>query len=383
MTTFELMAPCHFGLEAVAKREIYDLGYDVNRVEDGRVYFTGDAEAIVLANLCLRTVERVLIDIGSFPARTFDELFEGIRALAWEEYIPPNGRFWVTKATSVKSKLYSTTDIQSIVKKAMVRHLGELYHIEHFAEDGADFPIRISILKDVVTVGLDTSGASLHKRGYRPVSGEAPISETLAAALILLTPWKWDRILVDPLCGSGTFLIEAAMMAKEIAPGLQRHFTAEAWERLCPLELWNEARADCRARIRTDRDCDLQGYDIDGRVLRTARENAQRAGVAELIHFQERDVRELSHAKPYGFIITNPPYGERMGEESELDDLYRSLGQAYRSLKDWSMYLITSYEGAQRAIGRKADKNRKVYNGMLRAYYYQYLGAKPKWNKKS
>lgn len=383
MKTMELMTPCHFGMEAVAKREIYDLGYEVTKTEDGRVYFAGDAEAVVLANLGLRTVERVLIHIGSFSAKTFDELFEGIRALPWEEYIPENGRFWVTKASSIKSALFSTPDIQSIAKKAMVERLKETYPVERFTEDGADFPVRISLNKDWVTVGLDTTGASLHKRGYRPVSGDAPISETLAAALISLTPWKWDRILVDPFCGSGTFLIEAAMMAKEIAPGLERKFTAESWDELCSKELWQDARAELRERIRDDVECDLQGYDIDGKVLGVARENARRAGVEELIHFQQRDVAKLSHPKPYGFIITNPPYGERMGDGDDLFGVYRSLGEAYRGLQDWSMYVITSYEDAQRAIGRKADKNRKVYNGMLRAYYYQYLGAKPKWKKRS
>ncbi|MBR1635787.1 MAG: class I SAM-dependent RNA methyltransferase [Lachnospiraceae bacterium] len=383
MRAMELMTPCHFGMEAVAKREIYDLGYEVTKTEDGRVYFAGDAEAVVLANLCLRTVERVLIHIGSFEARTFDELFEGIRALPWEEYIPEDGRFWVTKASSVKSALFSTPDIQSIAKKAMVERLKETYPVTRFAEDGADFPVRISLNKDRVTVGLDTTGASLHKRGYRPASGEAPISETLAAALISLTPWKRDRILVDPFCGSGTFLIEAAMMARQIAPGLDRHFTAESWETLCPKELWKDAQADLRGQIQNDAECDLQGYDIDGRVLALARENAGRAGVGDLIHFQQRDVAKLSHPKPYGFIVTNPPYGERMGEDDDLYGIYRSLGEAYRGLQDWSMYVITSYEDAQRAIGRKADKNRKVYNGMLRAYYYQYLGAKPKWKKRS
>lgn len=378
--TIELIAPCHFGLEAVAKREIYDLGYDVSKVEDGRVYFTGDAEAVVLSNLWLRTVERVLIHVGSFTAKTFEELFEGIRALPWEEYIPSDGRFWVTKASSVKSALFSTTDIQSVAKKAMVERLKKTYPMERFAENGADYPIRISLLKDRVTVGLDTTGASLHKRGYRPASGQAPISETLAAALLSLTPWKADRILVDPFCGSGTFLIEAAMMARNIAPGLERHFTAEGW---MDQSVWKEARQEAREQIRPDEDPDLQGYDIDGKVLSFARDNAERAGVADAIHFQTRDVGELSHAKPYGFIVTNPPYGERMGEDEDLFAIYRRLGEAYRRLDNWSMYVITSYQEAVKAMGRKPDKNRKVYNGMLRAYYYQYLGAKPKWKAKS
>ncbi|MBR1628234.1 MAG: class I SAM-dependent RNA methyltransferase [Lachnospiraceae bacterium] len=383
MDTFELIAPCHFGLEAVAKREIYDLGYEISKVEDGRIFFHGDREAIALSNLWLRTVERVMIHVGSFPAATFDELFEGVRALPWERYIPRDGKFWVTKATSIKSKLFSTTDIQSIAKKAMVERLGAQYGISRFPEDGPAYPVRISLLKDSVMVALDTTGASLHKRGYRTMSGEAPISETLACALIGLTPWRGDRILIDPFCGSGTFLIEAAMMARDMAPGANRSFLAEEWKYPDLGSVWRDARKEAQSRIKDEVETDLQGFDIDGRVLAVARENAARAGVSGMIHFQERDVGSLSHAKPYGFIITNPPYGERMGEADELYETYRALGRAYRGLKDWSMYVITAYEKAQKAFGRKADKNRKVYNGMIRAYYYQYIGAKPKWKKKS
>ncbi|MBQ9632342.1 MAG: class I SAM-dependent RNA methyltransferase [Lachnospiraceae bacterium] len=382
MERYELIAPCHFGLEAVAKREIYDLGYEITRVEDGRIFFEGDAEAVILSNLWLRTVERILIHVGRFSATTFEELFQGIRALPWERYIPKNGRFWVTKANSIKSKLFSSSDIQSVAKKAMVERLGERYGLRRFPEDGPDYPVRISLLKDEVVVGIDTTGASLHKRGYRIQSGEAPISETLAAALIELTPWKADRILVDPFCGSGTFLIEAAMMAKDMAPGLSRSFTAETWEYPDFGQAWKALREEAEGRVISEEETDLQGYDIDGRVLAVARENARRAGVSEQIHFQERDVAKLSHKKPYGFIITNPPYGERMGESDELFSLYRSLGESYRRLTDWSMYVISSYEKAEKAIGAKATKNRKVYNGMLRAYYYQYLGAKPGWKKK-
>lgn len=379
---FELMCPCHFGLEAVAKREIYDLGYEVTNVCDGRVYFSGDAEAIALANLSLRTVERVLLCVGSFSAVTFDELFEGVKALPWEEFIPKDARFWVTKASSVKSALFSTTDIQSIVKKAMVERLKGTYGIERFPETGNDYPVRVIILKDQVLCALDTTGASLHKRGYRPAAGGAPISESLAAALISLTPWKFDRILVDPFCGSGTFLIEAAMMARNIAPGLYRSFTCESWD-IIPQAIWKDLREELKEQITPQVECDLQGYDIDPQVLKLARDNARRANVLDTIHFQERDVAALSHPKPYGFIITNPPYGQRLGEIGELFELYRTLGEAFDRLKDWSMYVITAYEDAEKAIGKKAARNRKVYNGMLRSYYYQFPGAKPKWNKKS
>ncbi len=378
----ELMAPCHFGLESVAKREIFDLGYEITKTEDGRVFFKGDSEAIAYANIGLRTVERILLHIGSFQAKSFEELFQGVRALPWEKYIPRDGRFWVTKASSVNSKLFSSSDIQSVSKKAIVEKLKETYALERFPEDGAPYPIRIFIKKDIVTVGLDTTGASLHKRGYRPQSGEAPISETLACALIMLTPWKKDRILVDPFCGSGTFLIEAALMARNIPPGINRSFTAEGWDNICPASMWKDCRRDMKSLIIEDVHPDLQGYDIDKSVLRTARDNAREAGVDDIIHFQQRDVSKLSHSGSYGFIITNPPYGQRIGDEDNLFELYNKLGEAYRTLNEWSMYVITAYEDAEKAIGRKADKNRKIYNGMIRTYYYQYLGAKPKWNKR-
>lgn len=373
----ELIAPCHFGLEAVLKREIYDLGYEIIAVEDGRVTFEGDAEAICRANIFLRTTERILLKVGSFHAETFDELFEGIKALPWEDYIPEKGRFWVKKASSIKSKLFSPSDIQSIVKKAMVERLKQKYHVGWFEETGADYPVRIFLLKDEVTVTIDTSGESLHKRGYRTLSSKAPITETLAASLILLTPWKKDRVLVDPFCGSGTFPIEAAMLAANIAPGMNREFLAEQWTNLIPRQLWYDAVTEARELVDTDITVDIQGYDLDGEVVRAARENARRAGVDKLIHFQQRAVADLHHPKKYGFIITNPPYGERLKEKAALPELYTQIGQAYAGLDSWSMYLITSYEDAPKYIGRKPDKNRKIYNGMLKTYYYQFLGPKP------
>ena len=373
----ELIAPCHFGLEAVLKREIYDLGYEIIAVEDGRVTFEGDAEAICRANIFLRTTERILLKVGSFHAETFDELFEGIKALPWENYIPEKGRFWVKKASSIKSKLFSPSDIQSIVKKAMVERLKQKYHVGWFEETGADYPVRIFLLKDEVTVTIDTSGESLHKRGYRTLSSKAPITETLAASLILLTPWKKDRVLVDPFCGSGTFPIEAAMLAANIAPGMNREFLAEQWTNLIPRQLWYDAVTEARELVNTDITVDIQGYDLDGEVVRAARENARRAGVDKLIHFQQRAVADLHHPKKYGFIITNPPYGERLEEKAALPELYTQIGQAYAGLDSWSMYLITSYEDALKYIGRKPDKNRKIYNGMLKTYYYQFLGPKP------
>ena len=377
MKTYELVVPCHFGLEAVTKREIYDLGYEIVRVEDGRITFEGDEEAIFRANIFLRTAERVLLQVGRFHATTFDELFEGIKALPWENYIPKDGKFWVTKASSIKSKLFSPSDIQSIAKKAMVERLKQYYDVNWFEETGASYPVRIFLLKDEVMVTLDTSGDSLHKRGYRLLTSKAPLTETLAAALIMLTPWHKDRILVDPFCGSGTFPIEAAMIAANIAPGMNRSFTAENWTNLIPKQLWYDTVEEAQDMIDTDIETDIQGYDLDGDVVKAARENAKRAGVEQLIHFQQRPVAELHHPKKYGFIITNPPYGERLEDKADLPELYTQIGEVYNALDSWSLYMITSYEESERYIVRKADKNRKIYNGMLKTYFYQFMGPKP------
>ncbi len=377
MKYIELIAPCHFGLESVLKREILDLGYEISKVEDGRVTFLGDAEAICRANIFLRTAERILLKVGEFRAVTFEELFEKTKALAWEAYVPANGKFWVTKAASVKSKLFSPSDIQSIMKKAMVERLKKVYHQEWFPEDGASYPVRVFLMKDVVTIGIDTSGVSLHKRGYRQLSSKAPITETLAAALIMLTPWRRDRILVDPFCGSGTFPIEAAMMAANIAPGMNRSFTAEQWTNLIPRKLWYESVEEASDLMEDQIEVDIQGYDIDGDVVKAARQNAADAGVDHLIHFQQRPVSQLRHPKKYGFIITNPPYGERLEEREALPELYRTFGESFRRLEDWSAYMITSYDEAERYFGRKADKNRKIYNGMIKTYFYQFMGPKP------
>lgn len=374
---YELMAPCHFGLEAVLKREILDLGYEISSVEDGRVTFFGDAEAIAVANVFLRSAERILLKVGTVHAETFDELFEAVKALAWEEYLPVDARFWVAKATSVKSRLFSPSDIQSIVKKAVVERLKTVYHVNWFAEEGASYPIRIAFLKDEAVIGLDTTGESLHKRGYRKFTAKAPISETLAAALIMLTPWKRDRILVDPFCGSGTFPIEAAMMAANIAPGMNRSFLSEQWTNLMQKRMWYDAVEEAQDLIDTSVQTDIQGYDIDAEVLRAARENARLAGVDHLIHFQQRPVSELNHPKKYGLVITNPPYGERIEERENLPSLYQEIGQAFHRLDSWSEYVITSYDQAEKYIGKKADKNRKIYNGMIKTYYYQFLGPKP------
>ncbi|MCH5268058.1 MAG: class I SAM-dependent RNA methyltransferase [Lachnospiraceae bacterium] len=377
MNTYELIAPCHFGLEAVLKKEITRLGYEILKVEDGRVTFTGDAAAISRANIFLRTTERILLKIGSFHATTFEELFEGTKALPWEEFIPADGRFWVTKATSIKSKLFSPSDIQSIMKKAMVERLKTKYHTDWFPEDGSDFPVRVTLMKDEVTVCLDTSGESLHKRGYRLATVKAPITETLAAALILLTPWNKDRILIDPFCGSGTFPIEAAMIGAEIAPGMNRSFTAEQWTHIIPKKCWYDAINEAEDKILRDIKMDIQGYDISHNAISAAMENAKLAEVDHLLHFQQRPLSELSHRKKYGFIITNPPYGQRLESEEDMPALYREIGEVYHKLDSWSMFLITAFEQTERYIGKKATKNRKIYNGMMKTYFYQYMGPRP------
>lgn len=382
MKTVELIAPCHFGMEAVLKREILDLGYEISQVEDGRVTFHGDMEAIAYANIFLRTAERILLKVGRVHAETFEELFEKTKALPWENYIPEDGKFWVAKATSIKSKLFSPSDIQSIMKKAMVERLKGVYHTEWFEENGAEYPLRVFFMKDEVTIGIDTSGVSLHKRGYRQITAKAPITETLAAALIMLTPWNKSRILVDPFCGSGTFAIEAAMMAANIAPGMNRSFISEKWENLIPKKHWYDAMDEAAEMVEKDIEVDIQGYDIDAEVVKAARGNATLAGVDHLIHFQQRPVNQLNHPKKYGFVITNPPYGERIEEKENLPALYKEIGESFKRLDSWSEYLITSYEDAEKYIGKKADKNRKIYNGMIKTYYYQFLGPKPPRVKK-
>ena len=382
MKTFELIAPCHFGLEAVLKREIDELGYDVTSVTDGRVTFAGDAEAVARINMWSRTAERVLVKLGSFKATSFEELFQGTKSLPFEEWIPKNGRFWVAKAASVKSTLFAPSAIQSVMKKAMVERMSRAYHTPRFDEDGEDYPFRVFIKNDEVTVGLDTTGESLHKRGYRIHTAKAPIAENLAAALIMLTPWKKDRILVDPFCGCGTFPIEAALMAAGMAPGMKRNFTAMKWKHVIPESIWKDAKEEALDAVDMSVETDIQGYDIDPDMVKMSRENARLAGVEKLIHFQVRDAAQLSHPKKYGFLISNPPYGERIGGDDDMDALYSMIGERYRALDSWSMYIITSYADAEKAIGRRADKNRKLYNGMLKTYFLQYMGPKPPARKR-
>lgn len=374
---YELIAPCHFGMEAVLKKEILELGYDITAVDNGKVTFAADAEGICRANIFLRTTERILLKVSEFKAETFDELFEGIRKIEWERYIPENGRFWVTKASSVSSKLFSPSDIQRIVKKAMVESLKKTYHTNWFSEDGAEYPLRISIRKDVVTVGLDTTGVSLHKRGYRKYTAAAPLTETLAAAILLLSPWKKDRVLVDPFCGSGTIPIEAAMIASNMAPGMNREFLSERWGNLIPKKEWYEVGQEAMELVEYDAEVTIQGYDLDVEALKMARANAALAGVDKQIHFQQRDILNFRSPKKYGFVISNPPYGERLSTKDDMELLYRTIGNIIKENETWSFFLLSGYEEAQKAIGKKATKNRKIYNGMMKTYLYQYMGIKP------
>lgn len=376
MNGLTLAASCHFGLEAVLKREISNLGYEIAAVEDGRVSFRCPPSGIARANINLRTAERVLLEVASFEARSFDELFEAIKAVPLEEFLPKNAKFWVVKVSSVKSALFSPSDVQRVAKKAMAERMKAAYGLEWMPEDGAEFPFRIAIRKDVVSLGLDTSGASLHKRGYRVSPVIAPISETLAAGLVMLTPFKKGRILVDPFCGSGTIPIEAAMIARNIAPGVKRHFLAEDWGCIVENNHFQEERESALAAQTADDESDIQGYDINPKAVRCARENAQAAGVGDAIHFQVRDAGKFSHPKKYGFALMNPPYGERLDDEEQTREAYEAIRQMRLSMDTWSFYVITAYEKAEEIMG-KADKNRKIYNGMLKTYFYCYPGAKP------
>jgi putative N6-adenine-specific DNA methylase len=347
----------------------------VTQVENGRVHFVGDAAAIPRANLWLRCADRLLWDIGRFEARTFDELFEGTRALPWERVIPADGCFPAAKITSVKSRLFSKSDGQRIVKKAVASRLGAHYRVGWFPEDGAAYPIHIQILKDVVTLSLDTSGSGLNKRGYRAHAGGAPLKETLAAALVKLSRWQPERFFLDPLCGSGTIIIEAAMIGKNIAPGMRRHFVSEVWPAIGP-KRWQAARTEAERAV-NGKSFRVLGSDIDGRVLKQARSNARMAGVEDLVAFQKLPVQQVRTKRRYGVIVTNPPYGERLSDTAGVKRLYREMGAAFAGLPDWSYFILTAYPDFEAAFGRRATKNRKLYNGMLKTYCYQYFGPLP------
>ncbi|MBL4931038.1 THUMP domain-containing class I SAM-dependent RNA methyltransferase [Clostridium paridis] len=367
---YNLIATSAFGLESVVAKELKSLGYDELILENGKVHFTGDELDIVIANIHLRTAERILINMGEFEARSFEELFQGTKAINWGALIPVDGKMHVT-GKSVKSTLHSVPDCQSIVKKAIVTSMQEKYNRTIFSEDGPVYKTEISLLKDKATLSVDTSGLGLHKRGYREKAGEAPLKETLAAAMVLLSKWSGKETLIDPFCGSGTILIEAAMIARDMAPGLNRKFVSEEWPNMSK-SLWDQVRDGARKSIKNN-NIKLFGYDINGRLLSVAKDNARLAGVSGNIEFHKQDFKEFELKKDDVFIISNPPYGERIGEEAEIRVLYKKLGELKESNPKVQMNILTSYEDFQKLFGLKSDKNRKLYNGRLKCYYYEYF----------
>ena len=371
----ELIATATFGLEAVVRREIEALGYRIIKTEDGKVTYMGDERAIVRSNLWLRTADRVLLKMAEFSAVEFEELFQQTKGLPWEQLIPLDGRFTVT-GISVKSKLHSVPACQKIVKKAIVEKLKEFYGVEVFEETGAEYTVKASLLKDRVTLTVDTSGTGLHKRGYRISDVAAPIKETLAAAMIQLSFWKKDRILVDPCCGSGTIPIEAAMIGRNIAPGLNRTFACEGWD-FIPANLWKEERKAAFDNMNYEQPLDIYGYDINSKAVKAAQENAAEAGVDDCIQFCRADIRNLNSEGDNGIIITNPPYGKRIGEEDEISEIYEALKKFFKENRDWSLFMITTdKEVEKKVMGRKADRRRKLYNGRLETCYYQFHGER-------
>lgn len=372
---YTLIATSTFGLEGIVAQELKNLGYEDIVIDNARVMFNGDERDIAKCNLWLRTADRIIIKMGEFKAQTFEELFQGTLSINWGDFIPSNGKMHVV-GKSVKSKLFSVSDCQAIVKKAVVESMKKKYNIQWFSEDGPIYKIEVSILKDIATLTIDTSGPGLHKRGYREMAGEAPLKETLAAAMVLISRWEPKRILADTFCGSGTIPIEAALIGKNIAPGLNRSFISEDWPQISK-SIWKDVREEARFLI-NDNEFRILASDIDGRVLKTARDNAKKAGVDEYIAFQKLSFEEFSSKKKYGCIISNPPYGERIGEIKQVERMYVKLGEVLKKLDTWSFFILTSHPEFQKLFGKRADKNRKLYNGMIQCYFYQYLGPLPK-----
>ncbi len=372
---YDLIATAAFGVESVVKRELSWLGAADAKAENGKIYFTGDEKMICKANLWLRCADRVFINMGRFKAVTFEELFQGTKAIPWEALLGEHGAFPVS-GKSVKSALHSVPNCQKIVKKAIAERLKSVYGKEWLDETGPEYKIEVALLNDMVTITADTSGTGLHKRGYRHKAGEAPLKETLACAMLYISRWKGDRVLLDPLCGSGTIPIEAAMMAINMAPGLNRHFAFEQWPQI-PKNLWSGIRDEARQAVKWDAPTRIYGSDIDYFALKLAMEHAEKAGVAGKIHFQKLDFANTSSRFKYGFIITNPPYGERLSDKPNVEVLYRRMGEHFSKFDTWSYYILTSHEGFEKFFGRHADKKRKLYNGMLKCDYYQYFGPKP------
>ncbi|WP_223593413.1 THUMP domain-containing class I SAM-dependent RNA methyltransferase [Neobacillus bataviensis] len=375
MGKYQLIATAAMGLEALVAKEVRALGYEC-QVENGKVTYTGDESAIVRSNLWLRTADRIKIKVGEFKAFTFDELFEKTKALPWEQFLPEDAEFPVI-GKSVKSKLFSVSDCQAIVKKAIVERMKKHYKRNSwFEESGALYRIEVALLKDVVTITIDSSGQGLHKRGYRTDQGEAPLKETLAAALVMLTNWRPDRPFIDPFCGSGTIPIEAAMIGQNIAPGFNREFVSEGWKWI-PAKVWDNARNEAEDLAKYDQPLDITGSDIDHRMVKIAQENAFEAGFADLIQFKQMQVKDISTNKEYGTIVGNPPYGERLGEKRAVEHMYKEMGQAFQKLDTWSIYILTSNEEFEQFYGKPATKKRKLFNGFIRTDLYQYWGKKP------
>ena len=375
MSHLELLATATFGLESLVADELRKLGYADTHVENGKVTFSGDELAICRTNLWLRTAARVRVKVGEFTATTFDELFKKTKALPWARFLPQNCEFPV-EGRSVQSTLFSVSDCQAIVKKAVVESLKREYKLEWFPEDGPLMKIEVALLKDVATLTIDTTGPGLHQRGYRALATGAPLKETLAAALVMLARYYPDIALIDPFCGSGTIPIEAALMAHNMAPGRQRTFASETWPWISP-PLWKKAREEAEDLIKPAKPDYLVGTDIDEGALKIARHNAEVAGVTDSIHFQRLAVKELTTSKKYGKLVTNPPYGERFGEEDEVNQLYRELAEIKKNLDTWSFYVLTSYPHLEKVFGGKATKRRKLYNGNIETQYYQYFGPRP------
>ncbi|HHT27058.1 MAG TPA: class I SAM-dependent RNA methyltransferase [Firmicutes bacterium] len=375
MPQIELIATAAFGIEAVVARELTALGLTDHTVENGRVIVRCDLDAIPQANLWLRSADRVLLKIGSFKAVTFDELFEKTKALPWADWLPRDANFPVT-GKSVKSQLHSVPDCQAIVKKAVVESLRRQYKCAWFEETGPLYRIEVALLKDEVTLTIDTSGSGLHRRGYRPLVGAAPLRETLAAAMIMLSYWNKDRALLDPLCGTGTIPIEAAMIGANMAPGLRRRFAAETWP-ILPQQLWQNARAQAQESIGDLKDLRIFGSDIDGEALGLARHHAELAGVSEAVRFQKLPVAEVRSRFKYGCVICNPPYGERIGDRKSAGAIYQDMKDAFARLDSWSFYILTSHPNFERVFDQKATRRRKLYNGRIEVTYYQFIGPKP------
>lgn len=379
MSKIELIATSTFGLESVVAEEVKKLGYEDVQVENGKITYTTDMSGIPRSNLWLRSADRIKWKIGEFKAVTFEELFQQTKALPWGDILPKNAHFPVL-GRSVKSTLFSISDCQAIVKKAIVEKMKETYHIDWFEENGPDYTIEVALLKDVATITIDTSGSGLHKRGYRQLHNEAPMKETMAAGLILLSRWNPDRPLIDPFCGSGTIPIEAAMIAQNMAPGLNRSFSSQVWPQI-PQSHWGDAIEEALDLAKPDQEVSIMGYDIDKEAVELSKHNAREAEVDHLITFKHRDVAQLESDLEYGYLICNPPYGERLGEAKQVEYLYKKMGQVFNQLKTWSVYVFTAHEGFEDLYGKKATKKRKLYSGNIRCDFYQFFGPRPPRNE--